>query len=69
MCNIMVNELTIGCVDQSDVKCGFIGEVGSGWPLHGGFDKTPLEYTYFPSTFFVLLHTSLVSIFNYYKYR
>ena len=35
MCNLMLRELTAGCVDYPDVKCGFIGEVGSGWPLHG----------------------------------
>jgi hypothetical protein len=35
MCDLMLEELTTGCVDQPDVKCGFIGEVGSGWPLHG----------------------------------
>lgn len=35
MCNLMLTELTTGCVDYPDVKCGFIGEVGSGWPLHG----------------------------------
>jgi phosphotriesterase-related protein len=34
MCNLMLTELTTGCVDYPDVKCGFIGEVGSGWPLH-----------------------------------
>jgi hypothetical protein len=57
MCSLMVNELTTGCVDQPDVKCGFIGEVGSGWPLHGGSDKTAMEYTHFPNAFLVLLHT------------
>jgi predicted metal-dependent phosphotriesterase family hydrolase len=66
MCSLMVNELTTGCVDQPDVKCGFIGEVGSGWPLHGVYKKTAMEYTYFPNTFFILLHTSLASIFSYY---
>lgn len=69
MCSLMVDELTTGCVEQPDVKCGFIGEVGSGWPLHGGFNKTAMEYIYFSNAFFVLLHTSLDSIFNYYKYR
>ncbi|XP_069701163.1 phosphotriesterase-related protein isoform X2 [Periplaneta americana] len=34
MHKLMVQEVTTGCVDQPDVKCGFIGEVGSGWPLH-----------------------------------
>ncbi|XP_021919754.1 phosphotriesterase-related protein isoform X1 [Zootermopsis nevadensis] len=34
MYNLMLKELTDGCEDQPDVKCGFIGEVGSGWPLH-----------------------------------
>lgn len=44
MCSLMVNELTIGCVDQPDIKCGFIGEVGSGWPLHE-FEKRAIIAT------------------------
>jgi predicted metal-dependent phosphotriesterase family hydrolase len=35
MGNLMLKELITGCVDQPDIKCGFIGEVGSGWPLNG----------------------------------
>ncbi|XP_066995883.2 phosphotriesterase-related protein [Anabrus simplex] len=34
MCQLMYSELCHGCDDVVDVKCGFIGEVGSGWPLH-----------------------------------
>jgi hypothetical protein len=59
----MVNELTTGCVDQPDVKCGFIGEVGSGWPLHGGFHKTALTHIFQPhSLFYFILHWSQFSI-------
>lgn len=35
MFNSMVAELTEGCLDFPDVKCGFIGEVGSVWPITG----------------------------------
>lgn len=33
----MVTELTVGCIDYPSVKCGFIGEVGSVWPITGTF--------------------------------
>jgi hypothetical protein len=35
MYNVMLTELTAQCVEQHGIKCGFIGEVGSSWPLHG----------------------------------
>ena len=31
----MINELTTGAIDCPEIKCGFIGEVGCGYPLHG----------------------------------
>ncbi|KAK7863879.1 hypothetical protein R5R35_007212 [Gryllus longicercus] len=30
----ILKELTEGCIDNLNIKCGFIGEVGSAWPLH-----------------------------------
>ncbi|PSN56987.1 Phosphotriesterase-related protein [Blattella germanica] len=44
MYDLIMTELTTGCVDQPDVKCGFIGEVGSGWPLHE-FEKRAIIAT------------------------
>ena len=38
----MINELTTGAIDCPDIKCGFIGEVGCGFPLHG--DKISYRY-------------------------
>jgi len=35
MYNLMHKELEIGCVECPDVKAGFIGEVGSTWPIEG----------------------------------
>lgn len=35
--NSMVTEMTEGCIDYPSVKCGFIGEVGSVWPVTGTF--------------------------------
>lgn len=36
MVSVYRTELTEGCAGSGgDVKCGFIGEVGSGWPIHG----------------------------------
>ncbi|XP_046659812.1 phosphotriesterase-related protein [Homalodisca vitripennis] len=33
MCKVMTQELTEGCVEHPSVRCGFIGEVGSTWPI------------------------------------
>ncbi|XP_054288040.1 phosphotriesterase-related protein [Macrosteles quadrilineatus] len=33
MSEVMLQELTEGCVEDTTVKCGFIGEVGSSWPI------------------------------------
>lgn len=33
--NIMIKEMTEGCEESMDVKAGFIGEVGSAWPMDG----------------------------------
>lgn len=35
MYNLMLKELTEGCVNCPEVKAGFIGEVGSSWPITG----------------------------------
>lgn len=37
MCNDMRNELQNGCLEYESVKCGFIGEVGSSWPIDGDY--------------------------------
>ena len=31
----IIDELTIGSFDCPEIKCGFIGEVGCSFPLHG----------------------------------
>ena len=33
MCAHMVKELTEGCLDQPDIKAGFIGEIGITYPM------------------------------------
>lgn len=35
MAEFMKRELTVGCDDDPDVKCGIIGEIGCSWPLYG----------------------------------
>lgn len=35
MAKVMTQELTQGCLESSSVRCGFIGEVGSSWPITG----------------------------------
>lgn len=35
MCDHMVKELTVGCLDQPDIKAGFIGEIGITYPMTG----------------------------------
>jgi len=35
MYNLMYKELKEGCVECAEVKAGFIGEVGSTWPIEG----------------------------------
>lgn len=34
MVKFMTKELTVGCEDKPDVKCGIIGEIGCSWPLY-----------------------------------
>lgn len=34
MAEFMKRELTVGCDDNPDVKCGIIGEIGCSWPLY-----------------------------------
>ncbi|XP_068200518.1 phosphotriesterase-related protein [Palaemon carinicauda] len=33
MADFMKKELTVGCEEGADVKCGIIGEIGCSWPL------------------------------------
>ncbi|XP_073974327.1 phosphotriesterase-related protein [Rhodnius prolixus] len=40
--NTMLKDLTNGCVEDISVKAGFIGEVGSCWPIHD-FEKRCIE--------------------------
>lgn len=35
MYNLMREELEVSCLECPDVKAGFIGEVGSTWPIEG----------------------------------
>lgn len=35
MYNLMLEEMTVECKDSPGIKTGFIGEVGSTWPIHG----------------------------------
>jgi len=35
MYNFICKELEEGCVECPDIKAGFIGEVGSNWPIEG----------------------------------
>lgn len=39
MYDYMLNELTVGCSADNEVKAGFIGEVGSVWPIHGNIKE------------------------------
>ncbi|KAK0180247.1 hypothetical protein PV327_005912 [Microctonus hyperodae] len=44
MYNLMLKELTEGCVNYPEVKAGFIGEVGSSWPITD-FEKRAIRAT------------------------
>lgn len=33
--NHMLQELTVGCVEEPEIKAGFMGEIASVWPLRG----------------------------------
>ncbi|XP_076282792.1 phosphotriesterase-related protein [Lasioglossum baleicum] len=44
MYDTMLKEMTIGCEDCRDVKTGFIGEVGSAWPIED-FEKRAIQST------------------------
>lgn len=35
MVDSITKEMTVGCPEAPDIKCGVIGEVGCSWPLHG----------------------------------
>jgi len=34
---MILGDMTLGCLEDASVKCGFIGEVGSSWPITGWF--------------------------------
>jgi len=40
MYNFMCKELEEGCEEYPDIKAGFIGEVGSTWPIEGLYATT-----------------------------
>jgi len=40
MYNFMCKELEEGCEESPDIKAGFIGEVGSTWPIEGMYATT-----------------------------
>lgn len=44
MYNVMLKEMTTGCKDSPDVKTGFVGEVGSTWPIED-FEKRAIQST------------------------
>ncbi|XP_076753085.1 phosphotriesterase-related protein [Xylocopa sonorina] len=44
MYDVMLKEMTIGCEECPDVKTGFIGEVGSTWPITA-FEKRAIQAT------------------------
>lgn len=44
MYDLMITELTKGCIDYPTIKAGFIGEVGSSWPITD-FEKKAIRAT------------------------
>lgn len=44
MYNLMVKEMTEGCEENPNIKTGFIGEVGSTWPIEK-FEKRAIQAT------------------------
>uniref|UniRef100_A0A0C9Q1N8 Phosphotriesterase-related protein n=1 Tax=Fopius arisanus TaxID=64838 RepID=A0A0C9Q1N8_9HYME len=44
MHDVMLTELTEGCIEDASLKAGFIGEVGSSWPMTE-FEKTAIRAT------------------------
>ncbi|XP_045624915.2 LOW QUALITY PROTEIN: phosphotriesterase-related protein [Procambarus clarkii] len=42
MVNSMTMELTFGCGDTPDIKCGIIGEIGCSWPLYD-FERRTIQ--------------------------
>ncbi|XP_051171856.1 phosphotriesterase-related protein [Leptopilina boulardi] len=42
--NIIIKEMTEGCEEYMDVKAGFIGEIGSTWPIED-FEKKTIRAT------------------------
>nr|XP_003699732.1 PREDICTED: phosphotriesterase-related protein [Megachile rotundata] len=44
MYDVMMKEMTVGCEQSPDVRTGFIGEVGSTWPIEV-FEKRAIQAT------------------------
>lgn len=44
MYDVMMKEMTVGCDQSPDVKTGFIGEVGSTWPIEA-FERRAIQAT------------------------
>lgn len=44
MYDLIVREMTVGCEESPDVRTGFIGEVGSAWPIED-FEKRAIQAT------------------------
>lgn len=42
MSKSIIRELTTGCEEAPDIKCGHIGEIGCNWPLHE-FERRSLQ--------------------------
>ncbi|KAF4523165.1 hypothetical protein B566_EDAN002423 [Ephemera danica] len=44
LADIIRKDLTLGCTENTEVKCGVIAEVGSGWPLDA-FERRAIQAT------------------------
>lgn len=44
MYDLIIQEMTIGCLGSEEVRAGFIGEVGSAWPIEN-FEKKAIQAT------------------------
>lgn len=57
MYDIMLKEMTVGCEQCPDVKTGFIGEVGSTWPIEGSYFSFITTYSTYSNFIFFFLRT------------
>lgn len=46
LCDVMIQDLTGGCPEMSDVKCGFIGEVASDYPADCKSERNEINDNY-----------------------